>query len=92
MYDRPPTTGSSIEMSSPTVATKQFRRFDYGSSFHLMDIAVNGVDWIPPQRVTDLSIASYDGSSGKATLTWTTPRDNYGSGEVSKFSIECENE
>lgn len=85
VYDRPPTTGSLIPMTDPVPAAVQFNRFQYGPSFQLAKVAgANGVDDVPPERITDLRIASYDPSDRRAVLEWTAPKDNYGSGAISK--------
>ena len=86
-YERPPTTGSYIEMAQPITVADQFNRFSYGPSFRLLAGSLNG-DRIPPVRITDLTIVSYDSSNGKAVLSWTVPLDNYGTGEViSQFRV-----
>ncbi len=79
-YGYPPTTGSSIPLTEPQDVFKTFFRSDYGSSFRLTTSGLN--DKIPPQRITDFQVSAYDGTN--ANLTWTTPRDNFGSGDVSK--------
>ncbi|KAI9559851.1 hypothetical protein GHT06_013858 [Daphnia sinensis] len=82
MYTRSPTTGSVIPMSNPIAAATQFNRYEYGSSFQLAALLSSSSDLIRPQRVTDLTVLSYDVSSRIAELGWTAPRDNYGSGEI----------
>ena len=79
-YERPPTTGSFIKMSQPIVAAVEFSRFSYGPSFRLTSSSLNGGDNIPPKRITDLTIKSYDSFS--AVFTWRAPLDNYGTGDV----------
>jgi hypothetical protein len=44
-------------------------------------VPTNGLDLIPPQRITDLTILSYDSSSRTAVLGWTASKDNYGTGD-----------
>jgi hypothetical protein len=86
-YDRPPTTGSYIQVTQPMTVADEFNRFSYGPSFRLLAGSLNG-DRIPPMRITDLTIVSYDSSNGKAVLSWTAPMDNYGTGEViSQFRV-----
>ncbi|XP_057365303.1 calcium-activated chloride channel regulator 1-like isoform X2 [Daphnia carinata] len=81
-YTRPPTTGSVIPMSNPVATGPQFNRYEYGSSFQLAALLSSSFDLIRPERVTDLSVLSYDASSRIAELGWTAPKDNYGSGEI----------
>ncbi|KAK4030097.1 hypothetical protein OUZ56_023054 [Daphnia magna] len=81
-YTRPPTTGSVIPMSNPIPAATQFNRYEYGPSFQLAALLSSSFDLIRPQRVTDLTVLSYDVSSKIAELGWTAPRDNYGSGDI----------
>lgn len=81
VYSRPPTTGSIIPMSDPVPAASQFNCFEYGPSFQLTAVPSNGFDQIPPLRVTDLTIISYDSSARMVTLGWTASKDNYGSGD-----------
>ena len=87
VYNRPPTTGSVIPMSDPVPAVSQFNRFEYGPSFQLTTLLSNGADLIPPQRVTDLTIISYDSSTRKVSLGWTASKDDWGSGDVGSCSI-----
>ena len=87
VYNRPPTTGSVIPMSDPVPAAIQFNRFEYGPSFQLTTLLSNGVDLIPPQRVTDLTIISYDSSTRMVSFGWTASKDDYGSGDVGSCSI-----
>jgi calcium-activated chloride channel regulator 4 len=68
-------------MSDPVPAAIQFNRFEYGPSFQLTNLQTNGVDLIPPQRITDLTILSYDSSSRTTILGWTASKDNYGTGD-----------
>jgi hypothetical protein len=68
-------------MSDPVPAAIEFNRFEYGPSFQLTSLPTNGFDLIPPQRITDLTILSYDSSSRTAVLGWTAPKDNYGTGD-----------
>jgi hypothetical protein len=81
VYSRQPTTGSVIPMSNPVPAAIQFNRFEYGPSFQLTSVPTNGLDLIPPQRITDLTILSYDSSSRTAVLGWTASKDNYGTSD-----------
>ncbi|XP_057365444.2 calcium-activated chloride channel regulator 1-like [Daphnia carinata] len=81
-YTRPPTTGSVIPMSNPIATGLQFYRYEYGPSFQLAALLSSTSDLIRPQRVTDLTILSYDVSSRIAKLGWTAPKDNYGSGKI----------
>ncbi|EFX81284.1 hypothetical protein DAPPUDRAFT_317777 [Daphnia pulex] len=89
VYSRQPTTGSVIPMSDPVPAAIQFNRFENGPSFQLTNLPTNGVDLIPPQRITDLTILSYDSSSRTAILGWTASKDNYGTGDyVTHYRLE----
>ncbi|XP_046463206.1 calcium-activated chloride channel regulator 4A-like [Daphnia pulex] len=89
VYSRQPTTGSVIPMSDPVPAAIQFNRFEYGPSFQLTSVSTNGVDLIPPQRITDLTILSYDSSSRTAILGWTASKDNYGTSDfVTYYRLE----
>lgn len=76
-------------MSSPVSVAEQFIRFEYGPSFQLSSIPSNSFDQIPPQRVTDLAVKSYDSSSRMAVLGWTAVRDNYGTGDIGKL-LNCQ--
>lgn len=73
-------------MSNPIPAATQFNRYEYGPSFQLAALLSSSFDLIRPQRVTDLTVLSYDVSSRIAELGWTAPRDNYGSGDIGSFS------
>lgn len=71
-------------MSDPVPVVNQFNRFGYGPSFQVT-LSSNGPDQIPPQRISDLNIASYDSSSRQAVLQWTAAKDNYGTGDFGKL-------
>lgn len=72
-------------MSDPVPAATQFNRFEYGPSFQLTSVPTNGLDLIPPQRITDLTILSYDFSDRTAVLGWTASKDNYGTGDFGSY-------
>lgn len=72
-------------MSDPVSTVTQFNRYGYGPSLQLNALPSNGVDRMPPQRITDFTITSYESSSRIAVLGWTAPRDNFGTGELSKL-------
>ena len=83
VYSRTPTTGSVIPMTNPVAVADQFNRFGYGPSFQLSALPSNS-DSIPPQRVTDLSVVSYDPSDRILVLSWSASKDNYGTGDYGK--------
>jgi len=86
-YDRAPTTPGSIPMTSPISAAIQFNRFGCGPSFLVNRRATKYVDNIPPQRITDLVVDSYDATTGQFLLTWSCPLDDFGSGEYVKYFV-----
>jgi hypothetical protein len=71
-------------MSDPVPAAIQFNRFENWPSFQLSTLTTNGFDQIP-QRITDLTILSYDSSSRTSGLGWTAPKDNYGTGDFGPY-------
>lgn len=83
-YTRPPTTGSIIPMSNAIATGPQFTRYQYGSSFQLAALS-SSLDLIRPQRITDLTVLSYNTSTRLAELGWTAPKDNYGSGDIGQI-------
>ena len=73
-YDRHPSAGSKIPMTQPTSLSSQFNRYSHGQSIRPKSYQ----NMSKPGRVTDLQILSY--ANSVARLTWTAPRDQYGSG------------
>jgi hypothetical protein len=84
VYSRQPTTGSVIPKSDPVPAAIKLNRFENWPSFQLSTLTTNGFDQIP-QRITDLTILSYDSSSRTSGLGWTAPKDNYGTGDFGPY-------
>ena len=78
MFERAPTTPGSIPLMAPISAVTQFNRFGYGPSFTVDHLAEKYTDQIPPLRITDLTVESYDATTKQVTLTWSCPLDNFG--------------
>ena len=75
MYNRHPSSGSSIPVSDP-VTLGPFSRYAYGHSIRLAEsYEPNGIV-SKPGRIRDLQITSF--ADYQVNLTWTAPKANYG--------------
>ena len=84
MYNRHPSSGSSIPVSDP-VTLGPFSRFAYGHSIRLAEsYEPNGIV-SKPGRIRDLQITSF--ADYQVNLTWTAPKANYGTSSDSGSQI-----
>lgn len=82
--------------NASAVPTPSFTRYAR-SSFHLSQgaeyLIVDGApqmdDMFPPARITDLSVSAYLSQGLGATLSWTAPGGDYGSGKALSYELRC---